>query len=652
MKNGQTLVELLLAIGLASILLPALITGLVTSREGKSQQAQRVRAVSLLRETQEAVRSIRNRDWSNIAVNGTYHPVISGTMWASASASLTSNGFTQSYTVSDVNRDTNGNIVTAPSGALDPSTKKIDVEISWTQPYSSSVTSSIYLTRWRDNLPYTETTEDQFNAGTHTCTTVRSSAPQPIPTPGDGEIILGSGGHSNWCEPSISQYTEELPKNGVGKAISAISGQAVAGTGENSSGVSFANIIISDTYPPEPNTEATFDGFKTNSVFTELDYAYLATDTNGKQGEIINLNSITNGKYAEAGYLDLESASVNGRSIFVLNDTAYLTGSNSKLYKFALTSDRLGRFTASSSVTLPGVGNKIIVKDNYAYIAVNNASTQMQIVDVSTMILKGSINLGNSRNGIDLAINDTATRAYLATAVNTNANQGEFFAIDISNINSLTNLGNFDTGAMDPKGTALVPGSMAVLVGHGGIEYQVVRLDNDNLQACGSGVDANIDINGVASVKEADNDAYSYIISDSDPEFRIIEGGPGGGYSNQGIFESQTFNPGYSTADNRFEASFSQPSDSTIQFQVALANQVAGSCPGTYTFVGQDGTSSTWFPLTPTPGLTSYSNPFPFGTYGLNYSNTGQCFRYKVNMTTTDTSQTPILYDFTINYSP
>ena len=276
----------------------------------------------------------------------------------------------------------------------------------------------------------------------------------------------------------------------------------------------------------------------------------------------------------------------------------------------------------------------------------------MQIVDVSTMILKGSINLGNSRNGIDLAINDTATRAYLATAVNTNANQGEFFAIDISNINSLTNLGNFDTGAMDPKGTALVPGSLAVLVGHGGIEYQVVRLDNDNLQACGSGVDANIDINGVASVKEADNDAYSYIISDSDPEFRIIEGGPGGGYSNQGIFESQTFNPGYSTADNRFEASFSQPSGSTIQFQVALANQVSGSCPASFTFVGQDGTSNTWFPLTPTPGLTTYSAPFPLGTYGLNYSNPGQCFRYKVNMTTTDTSQTPILYDFTINYSP
>src|SRR3989344_1346132 len=658
MKKGQSLVELLVAIGLTSILLPALITGLINSREGKPQLAQRVKAVSLMRETQEAVRSMRNRDWSNIAVNGTYHPLIWNNMWASESGLITLDGFTRSYTVSSVNRNAAGALVPTPTGTIDPSTKKIDVIISWTQPYTSSIDSTIYLTRWRDNLPYEETTEDQFNAGTKTGTVVRSSAPQPIPTPGDGEIILGSGGHSDWCNASLNENTQELPKNGVGKAISAITGvsdglpnQAAAVTGENSSGVSFANVLIGDD-PPSPSIEATFDGYKTNGVFTEQDYAYITTDSNGKQGVIINLNSISGGKYLAAGYLDLGSASANGVSIFVLNDKAYLTGTNGKLYKFTLPIDRSGTFLPDSNVVLPGVGNKIIVKDNYAYIAINNTSTQIQIVDISSMTLKGTINVGNSRNGIDVTVNDTATRAYLATAVNIDSNQKEFFAINISNKDSLTSVGNFDTGAMDPKGTALIPGSLAVLVGHGGIEYQVVRLDNDNLQACGSGVDANININGGASVKEADNDAYSYIISDSDPEFRIVEGGPGGGYSNQGIFESQTFNPGYQTADNSFEANFSQPSGSTIQFQVALANQDAGCCPGTYTFVGQDGTSSTWFPLTPTPGLTSYSAPFPFVNYPPNYSNPGQCFRYKVRMTTTDVGESPVLYDFTINYSP
>src|SRR3990167_65793 len=137
--SGQSLVELLVAVGLTSLMLPALITGIITSREGKPQRAARIRAISLLRETQEAVRSIRNRDWSNIAVNGIYHPVISGNQWASASGSLTVNGFTRSYTVTNVNREVNGNIVQAPLGTVDQSTKKIDFTVSWTQPYASSV---------------------------------------------------------------------------------------------------------------------------------------------------------------------------------------------------------------------------------------------------------------------------------------------------------------------------------------------------------------------------------------------------------------------------------------------------------------------------------------------------------------------------------
>src|SRR3990167_9834707 len=77
MKKGQSLIELLLTIGLSAVLLPALITGLISSREGKAQQQERIQAASLLRQTYEAVRSIRNRGWDNISVNGTYHPIIS-----------------------------------------------------------------------------------------------------------------------------------------------------------------------------------------------------------------------------------------------------------------------------------------------------------------------------------------------------------------------------------------------------------------------------------------------------------------------------------------------------------------------------------------------------------------------------------------------
>src|SRR3989338_2245049 len=427
MKKGQSLIELLLAIGLSAILLPALITGLVTSRAGKSQQVARVEAITLLRETQEAVRSIRNRDWSNITVNGTYYPVIEENHWASVSGALTENGFTKSYTVSSVNRDENGNIVTAPSGSIDPSTKKIDIAVSWIQPYASAINSSFYLTRWRDNLSYTETTRGHFNPGlTNQDTfgvTVRSSNPPPED---NGEIILATGGHSDWCSPSLDANTLNLPKNGVGKAISARPGaavgqssQAAAGTGENASGVSYANIAITDSFPPQPSIQGTFDGYKTNGVFTEQNYAYLATDTSGKQGVIINLTEKVGDKYVEVGSLNTGVSTSNGKSIYVLNNIAYLTTNNSKLYAFNI-ANKSGSHNPIGNISLAGAGMKIVIFHDviydYAFIAVNSETLQMQIIQISnngqSLSVVGSAQV-TGEEGKDITINSTGTRAYL-----------------------------------------------------------------------------------------------------------------------------------------------------------------------------------------------------------------------------------------------
>lgn len=666
MKKGQSLVELLLAVGLTALLMPALITGLITSREGKPQRAARIRAVSLMKDMQEAVRSIRNRDWSNIVENGTFYPILENAHWASVSGTLTTNGFSKSYTVSEVRRDANGTIVQAPDGTVDQSTKKIDFLVSWTQPYASEIASTLYLTRWRDNLSYTETTQTHFNAGIPNQDTVGVAVRSSNPPPDDnGEVILATGGHSNWCNPILDGNTLNLPKNGVGKAVSARPGsttgqasQAAAGTGENASGVSYANIMITDTFPPVPSIAGTFDGYKTNGVYTEQNYAYLATDTSGKQGVIIDLNQKVGDKYIEAGSLNTGVSNSNGKSIFVMNDLAYMTASNKKLYVFNI-AVKSGSHNPIGSITLAGNGNKVVVFHDvdydYAFVAVNSESTPMQIVRIGnggqTLSIVGFADIPDDEDGVDVVINSTGTRAYLIIEENK-----KFYIIDTSTkTGSQPYKGSYSTGAMMPKGIAVVPGNIAIIVGSGGIEYQVVNISNESGPAscvAGGGLDVNFAINGVSSIIENDGDVYSYIISDSDPEFRIVDGGSGGSFTSEGIFESQTFNPGYQTADNRFSANFSQPANTAIQFQVSLANLESGVCPSSYTFVGEDGTSGTWFPLTPTPGQSEYSAPFPLGVYGTNYANPGQCFRYKVKLSTDDQNNTPVLYDFTINYSP
>src|SRR3990167_10443631 len=93
--SGQSLVEILIAIGLTGILLPALLTGLVASREGKAQEGQRLQATAFIRESEEAVRSVREKGWTNISANGTFHPVISGSEWTLLPNPETINDYTR-----------------------------------------------------------------------------------------------------------------------------------------------------------------------------------------------------------------------------------------------------------------------------------------------------------------------------------------------------------------------------------------------------------------------------------------------------------------------------------------------------------------------------------------------------------------------------
>ena len=204
LQKGQMLIELLLTMGLAAIILPALLTGFVTSREGKPQELQRMQAVTLLKETEQAVKSIRNKDWTTFASlsgKGVLHPIISGTSWATASGSETINTITRQFIVSDINRNTNGAIASS-GGTLDPSTKRVDITVSWSQPYAYSLFSSFYVSR-TGSFTYTDTTAAQFNLGTITNTQVTNVS--------GGEVKLANNNKGKWCSPAFSSATIDLP---------------------------------------------------------------------------------------------------------------------------------------------------------------------------------------------------------------------------------------------------------------------------------------------------------------------------------------------------------------------------------------------------------------------------------------------------------
>jgi len=600
---GQSLVELLVAVGVATAILPAVITGFVSSREGKVNQDLRLRAVSYLKEADEATRVVREKGWSIFAVNGTYHPTISGSTWSLVAGPETISDFTRSIVISDLD-------------PVDPSIKAVDVTVSWGDGGNQLVSSKLYLSRYLENDIYTETTEAQFNAGTLINTVVTNDS--------GGEVQLGSGGRGDWCKPSLSFTQFDLPKSGVANSVSAIPGKIFAGTGDNASGVSFANISVDDSDPPNISTLGTYDGYKTNDVFGEENYAYLATDTTAKEIEIINL---TTNPYSEAGWFNAPG-STNASSIFVVGSVGYVT-TGSNFYTFDLSS-KSGSRSQLDSISLSGTGNSIFVVGNYAYIATSGSSSELQIVNVtnaSDISIVGQTNT-NSNVGRDIYVNSIGTRAYLATAGS--GSQNELFIIDVSSKNgNQPVLGSYDTNDMSPKGITVVPGNRAIIVGTGGNEYQVVNITSDNPVACPN-VDSflNIDsgVNGVSSVIYGER-AYSYIITgDASSELKIIEGGPGGGSTaNSGTFESQVFNATHAVSFNRFSTTEVKPSGTSISYQIAVADAISGSCNGvSFNFIDSTGSISL----------------------------AGQCFKYKANLSSNDSTTTPILKDITINYSP
>ncbi|HJY98251.1 MAG TPA: hypothetical protein VJ227_00900 [Patescibacteria group bacterium] len=599
-QKGQLIVELLVAFGLSSILIPAVILGFISGSAGRAQQEQRLKGLGYLREAEEAVRSIRDANWSDIATNGQYHPVAGAVSWSLAGGSEVIGDFTRSIEISDVDPP-------------DPSKKQVLISVSWNNILPINLTSNLILSRWRSAVA-------TLTAG--------------------GELLgLGRG---DWCAPSAERIVEfDLDKSGVANAISAIQGNVFAGTGDNASGPAFDNVLIPNTtYPtlPAPTLGGNYGAqpIKTNGIFGEPDYAYLTTDTVRRQGIIIDLTNLSGGQYSEIGTLDIGVANVNGKSIYVSGNIAYLSGTNGKIYAFDIT-NRGGSHSPVAEIDLGAIANKILIVGESIYAAVNSTSNQLTIIPVGVNGITFGTPVTVSVPGagaVDVYVNSAGSRSYLATAGSDT--QSEFFIID-SDPGSATYrqiLGSYDSGGMKPKGVTVVPGSIrAILVGTGGTQqYQVIDLENETnpvhctSQSRSGGLVIPSGVNGVASVLEDDGDAYSYIITgDAGAELKIIEGGPGGAGGNGGIFESPVFDAGAQVIFNRFSVIDLQPPDIIPTYQIAVSQDCT-----TFNYTGSYGADGGTIPLSLNPG---------------------RCFRYQVTFTGgggAPSASSTVL----INYSP
>lgn len=624
--KGQIIIELLVAFGLAGILIPAILSGLIGATNGKAQQQQRIIAVGYLKEGEEAVRDLRNSDWSNIAKDDAYYPVVTSGVWTLSKNSTNGNlngGFTRSVVISSIG---------TPS---DPSIKRILITVSWGT--GSSVNSTLYLARWKSQW----------------------SPQQPA-----GGPLIGEG-FGDWCNPSATPAAQLALAGGLNVvfAAQAVGGGNVVsfvGSGNNASGGPLVDINITDpTHPiaPVPTVVANVNNnpqIKTNGAFNDVSYAYLAADQHGGNGQglIVDLSKlISDPSHSIVGSLDI-GTSKEGQSIYVntANNIAFLTATDGYMYAFNVAT-KTGSHApiTGSKIQLSGVGKKVVIVGNTAYVATDSTQNQFQIFDVTTPsapIKTADISMGskgNTKPGVDVYVDPVRLRAYLVTDY-ASASVPDFFTIDVNPLDTWYKqiINTFITvNNMNPAGVVAVTASRAVIVGTGSTRnYQVIDDTAEGVPApalttCGSGglSNTNYDINGIATLFTKAQRAYSYIITkDNGLEYKIIEGGPGGGAGGSGGTYELTppFDAGHSVVFNSFTAtaSITPTGDFTVNYQIAVA-QAPCSTAG-YNYVG--------------------SYPATGGLIPINI-NPGQCFRYKAIFSNAGTA-TSATANVSVNYSP
>ena len=153
---GQSLLELLLSIGVGTILIGGSVLLMATSLKSYQSIKQRLTINSLSRQEAEVIISKAQDSWHSVydltrATN--YYATSTNNVWSFNSgkeeSTINNVSYRRYFQVLDALRDDSGNIAT--SGNTDPNTLKINVFLEYGINYNSSSTLSFYLTRSANN---------------------------------------------------------------------------------------------------------------------------------------------------------------------------------------------------------------------------------------------------------------------------------------------------------------------------------------------------------------------------------------------------------------------------------------------------------------------------------------------------------------------
>lgn len=158
--------ELLVAMGIMAVIIPAIITAIISSREGFFSYEKIDKIEAQLKNTKEAILVIRDRGFEHIETNGIFHiNEENGTFYLRPDKFTDANDITTEIVIESVLRDANQTIV-SNGMYLDPSVKKITIKAYTSSNFKENKQLTLFLTRYLLNSSFSQDKTVEFENGT------------------------------------------------------------------------------------------------------------------------------------------------------------------------------------------------------------------------------------------------------------------------------------------------------------------------------------------------------------------------------------------------------------------------------------------------------------------------------------------------------
>lgn len=643
-SNGQILIEIIIATALAAIIISSIIGLFIDIRDARFVSLKQTQAEEYVEEAINALYSIREKSWNQL-VGDTYpaHPVVNGSIWELAEGEETIDDFfRRKIEIEPVKRNAISDEIDE-NGIDDPSTKKFIITLNWAKPRPSSITKTIYLTRYQNNQNWLETTHQEFNDGTTNNIQITDDE--------GGELKLdygeGEGEHTG-NRFSVFGTEESSSLDTTNKKIS------FRFTAQNTKTVDELKVYISDTH---------------NNQTPTYRYGLQADDNDSPSGTWLGED--------EEGYADFQTNDIGWHAVELEEQVNITEGT---IYHLVI-EHHSGSINAGKSIKLRTLRplNLIVPFDSSddlnlmirwsdnggsSWSDVNNTPVYMLIFDEGNPEAEGNPYhladdkevYGNHFKGEIFTYSDD-TEFFNRLAVYVKKKPGEGYGqipendlwVAIKDMttgeimldtvfiskNEITTDYQLHEIPLDPELTFIE-----------GREYRFYLHSEGTSANCSYHIEhaQNIDqspdndINYLAlngRYTDSDNAGGTWTTYDNQDTMFRLSVIADVGYFTSGEYVSSTFDAGSLVSFNRlFWTESINPGTTNVELQIATNTDNS-----TWNFVGPDGTSA-----------TRYTNPDGEGiplTYIF-----GRYIKYKVYMTTTDNEQTPIVYDVSVNYSP